>query len=65
MKSYYFALIEFETEGVSQAQGNRAVAAMNELKDAFQPIGEASFYQVANGAEFLRVKKEIKQGLRK
>lgn len=64
MKNYYFAMMEFETEGISQAQGNRLVAAMNELKDASAPIGKASFYQVANGDQYRKTEAEIKAGLK-
>lgn len=64
MKNYYFATMEFETDGISQAQGNRLVAAMNELKDAAAPIGKASYFQVANGEEYRRVEKEIRRNAR-
>ena len=61
MKNYYFAMMEFETDSISQAQGNRLVAAMNELKDAAAPIGKASYFQVASADEYCRVEKEIRR----
>lgn len=63
MKHFYFALFEFENN-VTEAQGKRIVAAMNEFKDAFNTVGKAQYYKIKKESEYRRVEKEIQEQLK-
>jgi len=61
IRVFYVALIEVE-KSVTEEQGKRFVAAMNELKASGDVIGNVTYFEVSNESEFRKAEQELKAG---
>jgi hypothetical protein len=64
MRNFYVALIEIETDGITETHGSRFVGAMNRLKHTAEGIGNVTYYQVKDERQYRKAEKEFKAQVR-
>lgn len=59
-KNYYLAMMEVDTDKLTEGTGTRIAAAMEELKSSFAGYGEVTYYNVASEEQYRKAEHELK-----